>query len=250
MIKTEFKIMQIKTILIVLGLFFSSMSCATINIGTLMFKPPYIFSPGNGFDIDLAQLLCQRLKEQCSFIPMGMDELYNKLKEGKVDLAMGGIPISYALKTDFVFSLPYMLSKGQFLVLKNNPINSINGLQGQTIGVLRNRLNGGLFYEYLSEHYHKLFQIKLYDDIEDVLADLHNKTILAAFFNRSSVNYWTQEGGKQFKPLGNVHTIGDGIAILALPKNKELILRINSLLREIEKDNTYIKLYDTYFADE
>ncbi len=242
--------MQIKTLFIALGLFLSTIGHTAITIGTLIFKPPYIFSPGNGFDIDLAQLLCQRLQEQCNFIPMGMDELYKKLKEGKVDLAMGGIPISYSLKTNFIFSLPYMLSKGQFLVLKSSQINSINGLQGQEVGVLRNPLNGGLFYEYLTEHYHKLFQMTLYDDIEDVLADLHNKAVSAVFLNRSSVNYWTQEGGDQFKPLGDVHVIGDGVAILALPKNKELIDRINNALRVIEKDNTYIKLYNTYFADE
>ncbi|WP_131795453.1 transporter substrate-binding domain-containing protein [Fluoribacter gormanii] len=242
--------MPIKTILMALGLLFSSIGYTTINIGTLIFKPPYIFSPKNGFDIDLAQLLCQRLKEQCHFIPMGINELYKKLQEGKVDLAMGGIPISYELKTNFIFSLPYMLSKGQFLVLKNSQINSINGLQGKKVGILQNPLNGGLFYEYLLEHYSKLFQIKLYEDIEDVLADLHNKTISAAFLNRSSVNYWTHEGGNQFKPLGDVDEIGDGIVILASPKNQELIDRINNALKAIEKDNTYMKLYNTYFSDE
>ncbi|WP_454784600.1 transporter substrate-binding domain-containing protein [Legionella sp. WA2024007413] len=242
--------MRIKTLLISLSLLLSSISYATINIGTLIFKPPYIFSPKNGFDIDLAQLLCQRLKEQCDFIPMGMDELYKKLQQGKVDLAMGGIPISHDLKTNFIYSLPYMLSKGQFLILKNSEINSINELQGKKVGVLRNPLNGGLFYEYLSTHYAKLFQMKLYEDVEDLLADLHNKTIAAAFLNRSSVNYWTQEGGDQFQPLGEVHIVGDGVVILAPPKNQALIGRVNNVLKAIEKENTYIKLYNTYFADE
>lgn len=242
--------MHIKTLLVALGILLSSMSFAAINIGTLMFKPPYIFSPGNGFDIDLANLLCQRLQEQCKFIPMGMEELYKKLENSDVDLAMGGIHISYALKINFIFSLPYMLSKGQFLILKNTPINSIQGLKGQKIGILRNKLSGGIFYEYLQKQYQKLFQIQLYADIEDVMADLNNNTISAAFLDRSSVNYWIQEGGDQFKPLGAVHTIGDGIAILAQPKNKELIARINTILESIEKDGNYFKLYDTYFANE
>ncbi len=242
--------MQIKIILIVLSLLLSSISSATITIGTLIFKPPYILSPGNGFDIDLAQLLCKRLQEPCTFIPMGMDELYKKLAKGKVDLAMGGIPISYSLKINFIFSLPYMLSKGQFLVLQNNPSTSVNDLGGQTVGVLRNILNGGVLYGYLLEHYKSLFQIKLYDDIEDVMADLHSKKISAAFLDRSSVNYWIQQGGKQFKSLGPVNTIGNGVAILALPKNKQLIDRIDNIIQDIEKDGTYSQLYNTYFAAE
>lgn len=242
--------MNIKALLVVVGLLFTSMSSATITIGTLMFKPPYVLSPGNGFDIDLAEVLCQRLKEQCTFMPMGMNELYKKLQDGKIDLAMGGIPISYTLKINFIFSLPYMLSKGQFLVLTDDPSTSTDELQGKTVGVLRNVLNGGVFYGYLLNHYKKLFQIKLYDDIEDVMSDLNSKTISAAFLDRSSVNYWIQEGGGQFKPLGAVHIIGDGIAILALPKNKKLIERINPVLEGIEKDDTYFKLYNTYFADE
>lgn len=242
--------MRIKMITFTLGLLISSVAHTTINIGTLIFKPPYIFSPGNGFDIELGQLICQQLKEQCNFLPMGMDRLYTQLKTGNVDLAMGGIPISYALNSEFIFSLPYMLSKGQFLILKNSPINAVTQLQGKKIGVLRNLLNGGLFFEYLTDQYPKLFQIKLYDDVEDLLADLHSNTIAAVFLNRSSVNYWTQEGEDEFKPLGPVHTIGDGIAILALPKNKKLIDRVNSALKTIQKDSSYIKLYDTYFANE
>ena len=242
--------MLIRVLLIAFTLLLSSLSYATLKIGTLMFKPPYILSPGTGFDIDLAEQICKRLHEECKFIPMGMNELYTKLQEDKIDLAMGGIPISYPLKIHFIFSLPYMLSKGQFLTLNNNQINSINGLQGKTVGVLRNILNGGVFYGYLLLHYQKLFQIKRYDDIEDLLADLNNKTISAAFLDRSSVNYWSQEGGDQFKPLGAVQTIGDGIAILTLPKNKLLIERINAILQIMEKDNTYSKLYETYFADE
>lgn len=242
--------MRIKTTLIVLCLLLSSTSYAALTIGTLMFKPPYILSPHNGFDIDLAKLLCERLQEQCRSIPMGMNALYKGLEEGEVDLAMGGIPVSYALKINFIFSLPYMLSQGQFLVLKENPINSVNGLQGQTVGVLRNILNGGVFYNYLLNHYQKRFQITLYEDVEDVLADLNNHSIAAAFLDRSSVNYWIQEGGAQFKPLGRIHTIGNGIAILALPKNKKLVERINVILEDIEKDSTYLKLYRIYFSNE
>jgi arginine transport system substrate-binding protein len=242
--------MRFKTLLIVLCLLFPILSNATLNIGTLIFKPPYVVSPGNGFDIDLVHVICKKINEECNIIPMGMDALYDKLNEGKIDFAVGGIPISYTLKIKFIFSLPYMLSKGQFLILRNSPINSVKELQGTTVGVLNNKLNGGVFYEFLQKNFQNIFQIQLYNDVEDVLSDLNDKKIAAAFLDRSSVNYWIQEGGGQFRPLGEIHTIGDGIAIVSLPKNKNLIEQINPILQSMEKDGSYSNLYTTYFANE
>lgn len=242
--------MKFKILFITISLLLSNLCNATINIGTLMFKPPYIVSPGNGFDIDMARQICKRLQEDCKFIPMSMDALYDKLQNGKIDLAMGGIPISYALKIQFIFSLPYMLSKAQLLILKNNKLNSLDDLKGQTVGVLKNKLNGGVFSDYLFKNYQKLFQIQLYDSVEQIMSDLNNKNIAAAFLDRSSVNYWLIEGGDQFRAFGDVHTIGDGIAIAALPKNKALINRINPVIQDMEKDGSYSKLYNIYFANE
>lgn len=242
--------MKFKILLIALSLLLSPLCNATINIGTLMFKPPYIVSPGNGFDIDMARQICKRLQEECKFMPMGMDALYDKLQNGKIDLAMGGIPISYALKIQFIFSLPYMLSKAQLLVLKNSKLNSLSDLKGKTVGVLKNRFNGGVFDVYLRKNYQKLFQIQLYDSVEHIMSDLNDKKISAAFLDRSSVNYWLIEGEDQFRAFGEVHIIGDGIAIAALPKNKTLINRINLVIQEMEKDGSYSKLYNIYFASE
>lgn len=242
--------MQIRALLAGLSLLVYSVGYATINIGTLMFKPPYILSPGNGFDVDLAQLICKRLKEQCKFVPMGMSALYQKLQDGKVELAIGGIPISYDLKIDFIFSLPYLLSEKQFLILKESPVNSLNDLKGTTVGLLLNKLNGGVSSEYLVKHYGKLFKIKVYNDIEDIMLDLNEQLISAAFLDYASVNYWIQQGGDQFKSLGPVLRVGNGIAILALPKNQALIDRINGALKDIEKDDSYLKLYKTYFTNE
>lgn len=242
--------MKFKILFITISLLLSNLCNATINIGTLMFKPPYIVSPSSGFDIDMARQICRRLQEDCRFIPMDIDALYDKLKNGTIDLAMGGIPISYALNIQFIFSLPYMLSKGQLLILKNSKLSSFSDLKGETIGVLKNRLNGGVLYDYLFKNYQKLFQIQLYDSVEQIMSDLNNKKIAAAFLNRSSVNYWLIEGGAQFRAFGNVHTIGNGVAIVALPKNNALINRINSVIQDMEKDGSYSKLYNIYFANE
>ncbi|MCL9683941.1 transporter substrate-binding domain-containing protein [Legionella maioricensis] len=242
--------MNIKILLLAFCFLFSTSGYSDIKIGTLIFNPPFILSLGAGFDMDLTRLLCKRLNEQCHFIPMTIDQLSNALHNGEIDMAIGGISISPTQKTDYIFSLPYMLSKGQFLVLSDGPYQSLNKLQGSTVGVVQDDLNGGVFYNYLQTTYHGLFKIQQYANVSDILSALNSKVISAAFLHRSVVNYWTQQDGSNLPPLGPIVLLGDGIAFMASPKNKELIDRINVLLKQMEQDNTYLNLYNTYFANE
>lgn len=242
--------MKIKILLLALCFVFSTSGYSVIKIGALLFNPPFILSLGDGFDMDLTRLLCKRLNEQCHFIPMSIQQLSNALRNGEIDMAIGGISISPTQKADYIFSLPYMLSKGQFIVLSDSHYYSLNNLQGSTVGVIRDDLNGGVFYNYLQDNYKGLLKIKEYENVPDILTALNSKEISAAFLHRSVINYWTQQDGTNLKPLGPIVLLGDGIAIMALPKNKELINRINILLKQMEQDNTYINLYNTYFANE
>ncbi|MDR3443482.1 MAG: transporter substrate-binding domain-containing protein [Legionella sp.] len=242
---------QIKGLLVLVFCFlFSIAGHSTINIGTLPYDPPYIISPHEGFDIDLSRMLCQRLKEQCNIIPMGAKQIYQELKNGKIDIAIAGITISPELQKEFIFSLPYMFSQGQFLTLKGSSINSINDLNGTTVGVIIDSLSGRVFYNYLIKNHPDQFRIKSYESVENMFAALSNKTIAAVFLYRSDVNYWNHNGGNMFKPLGPVVTLGEGLAIMALPEKQELIEKINGVLDEMEQDDTYLDLYKTYFSNQ
>ncbi|MCC5013806.1 MULTISPECIES: transporter substrate-binding domain-containing protein [unclassified Legionella] len=241
---------QIST-LIVTFIFFVSSAYSEIKIGTLAYDPPFVISPTEGFDIDLSRLICKYLQEQCRLMQRAnTKQLYQALEEGKIDLAIAGITISQARQNNFVFTLPYMLNKSQFLTLKSNNINSINELKGTTVGVIRDQLSGGVLYNYLLNHYQKQFKINQYGNVEELLASLNNKTLSAVFLYRSDVNYWNQNGGDSFKPLGSVITLGEGLAIMALPKNNQLISRINAVLLQMENNNIYLAVYKTYFSNE
>ena len=242
--------MNIKILFLTLCFLFSTSGYPNLKIGTLIFNPPFILSLGDGFDMDLTRLLCKRMNEQCHFIPMTIQQLYNALHNGEIDMAIGGISISPANKADCIFSLPYMLSKGQFMVLSDGPYQSLNNLKDTTVGVVQDDLNGGVFYNYLQTNYRGLFKIQQYENVQDLLSALNSKMISAAFLHRSAVNYWAQQEANDLKPLGPIVLLGDGIAFMALPKNKALIDRINVLLKQMEQDNTYLNLYNTYFANE
>ncbi|KTC75195.1 arginine-binding periplasmic protein [Legionella birminghamensis] len=240
---------SLRNLLIILFFCFSIPAQAVIKVGTVFFYPPFVLSLNEGFDIQLMQSLCQGLKEKCQIIPMDFNKLYTSLDKGQIDLAIGGIAISPQRKNDYIFSLPYMLSRGQFLILKGAKVNSIEDLKGATIGVIKGDPKGGVFYDYLENNFEDYFQVQTFDDIEDVITALSNNNIKAAFLHHSTALYWEQNGGGQFQTFGKVIPLGEGYAIMALPSNAALIQRINALLQGMEKDNAYLNLYNTYFGN-
>ena len=223
---------------------------ANIKIGTVFFYPPFIMSDGSGFDIDFTKMLCQGMQVKCDYIPMEYHQLFTALDSGKIDIAIGGITISSASQVDYIFSLPYKLSRAQFLVAENNTISSIKQLQGNTVGVIKGKEGGGDFYDYLNTHFVGQFTIKQYDDIEDIITALSNNDITAAFLHESTCQYWMQNGGNQFKIMGQPIAVGEGIAIMALPSKAPLIEKINQQILKEEQNNDYLNLYNTYFANE
>lgn len=245
--------MKIKKIILLLFIYLSlsfSPVYAVINVGIVFFYPPFIMSPSEGFDVDLAGQLFKRLNLQYKLIPMNFSDLFPALDSGRIDIALGGICISPAREKKYIFSLPYMLSKAQFMTLKSNNIKSVLDLQGKNVGVIQGETEGGVFNDYLSEHFANNFTIVKFTDMEDIISALNSGNIAAVFILRSSANYWQQNGGGAFVEIGAPIAIGEGIAIMALPKNAALIEQINQQLQAMEKDSIYINLYNTYFANE
>lgn len=246
------KMKSIRTAVIVMScFFFSTFSYSITKIGMQEYDPPYIISPHQGFDVDLSHMFCTQLKLECQFnFIKSTDQLYEALKNGQVDLAISGITISAVREKEFIFSLPYMLSEGQFLTLRQSKINSVNDLNGSSVGVIRDGLSGGVIYSYVANNFKGKFKVDQYDNVEDMFADLSNKKISAVFLYRSDVNYWNHNSGNIFKPLGPVITLGKGLAIMATPKNSNLIEKINKFLQQMEANNTYLNLYRIYFSNQ
>ncbi|HRD71261.1 MAG TPA: transporter substrate-binding domain-containing protein [Legionella sp.] len=244
--------MKTRAVVLTLCLYFicSPLSFAAIKVGTLFFDPPFVLSVGQGFDNDFMRLLCKKMNEECISIPMDYHKMYTALNSGQIDIAIGSIAISPARQQNYIFSLPYMLSKVQFMTLKHGMINSIDDLTGTSVGVIKADNTGGVTYNFLTNHYEGKFEIKRYNDIEDLVTALSSNEVSAALLHRSSVVYWVENSGDQFKALGGITTVGDGIGIMALPKNEALIQRINKVMVGMETNNEYLNLYNTYFADE
>ena len=223
---------------------------ADIKVGTVFFYPPFSMSAGTGFDPAFVHLICEHLHEKCEFTPMSFYQLFPALDNGAIDIAAAGITIPVDQSGDYIYSLPYLLSKGTFMVLKSSSADTIDSLKGATLGIIKEGLREGVFYEYLNAYYPKQFTIRTYNTMEDMIDALEKGSVSAAFTHESTAIYWKLNGGGQFKTIGQPFVVGIGIGIMASPKNANLIQKINQQILQLEQQKSYMDLYYTYFLNE
>ncbi|KTC69120.1 Putative ABC transporter arginine-binding protein 2 precursor [Legionella bozemanae] len=77
---------------------------------------------------------------------------------------------------------------------------------------------------------------------------LLNNDVDAIIMNINMVKYLTINKVMNFQTVGQPIVLGNGYGIVALPKNTDLINRINEILLQIENDGTYTTIYNKYFG--
>ncbi|AHE66292.1 transporter substrate-binding domain-containing protein [Legionella oakridgensis] len=238
-----------KQIFCILLIFFTNCLpvMAAIKIGTPIYDPPYAVNDKttgvSGADIDLMNIICSRLKWDCDYVPMRYYELFPALEAGKIDFAIGALIITADKQEKYLFTLPYMISEGGFLLTANNPINSVNELQGKRIGALQGRE----YINYLSQNFLGKFTIVGYERPAELVTDLYNGKVDAMFANYLTILYLQHQYPEYTKVLKEHFKIGNGLGIATLPANKAQVEQINKILLQFGSDGTFIKLYKYNF---
>lgn len=219
---------------------------ATIIVGVGKFAPP--FSAGDtsnhyfGFCIDLMNELCKRMNDTCEYKSIMDEGIEGSLTKELVDISLTPTPITPDVSPEYIFSMPYMTSNGQFVT--NNPnIKSLKDLQGKKIGVLEeSNLKSTLIL------YTSIENIKEFAQANNLIEALEDKDIDAILFNVNILKYLTNNQIINFRPVGKPINLGNGYGLLALKKNAALINKINKALLQMENDGTYEGIYNKYFG--
>ena len=98
----------------------------TIRIATEGAYAPYNFTgPGgklDGFEVDLAHALCDRMKVKCEVVQQDWDGIIPALQAGKYDAIMAGMNITDKRKEVIDFSIPYVRETNGFAAPKDGPL--------------------------------------------------------------------------------------------------------------------------------
>ncbi len=227
---------------------FFSLQAQALTIGTLGNYPPFssLADQDNhffGFEVDLIEAICHRIKRPCTLKPINIKEVQQDLMYNKIDLAIAAYIIPDTPPSGYIFSLPYLASSAEFITHKNSPISTLDQLVHKKIGVK----HGTLFDDLLEERYGANVTIKKYMNREELVTALNKNDIDAVLVDSVAADYWVVNTGGLYKIVGTKIPIGNGYGILANVGEENLIKAVNEALQNMMSDGSYAKIYSTYF---
>lgn len=246
LIKRE-AVMKLMNILLLLFCFLTFNTYAqNLLVGTLANDPPFEYKDGlnnlSGFDIDLMNGICKTAGLSCTFKTMDFHTLFGALDKGEIDLAIAAIVITPERKEHFLFSLPYKFNNQQFVTLKSYNLESASQLYGKRIGIYRDSPEELTVYKRFQGN----VQIKLYDNVNDMVYALKHKKVDAIVLEYHRAIYWIS-GINDFEMLSDRFRSGEGYGIVAKLGNDALIQKVNQALEQMEIDGSYLRIYQCYF---
>ncbi|HAT1866658.1 transporter substrate-binding domain-containing protein [Legionella pneumophila] len=225
----------------------------SLKVGILQFAPPFSSKSDKanhyyGFVVALMNIICNRLQEKCEYIPITNEGELKGLDRGTFDIVFSSTPITTSLPDNYRYSLPYLTSDGQFLTLKNNSINTLNDINFKKIGFFKINFHQSP----LLKKYQTTNTLIEFTDPAELVNALTAKEIDAILINyqasRFIVNNLNPAEDNQLKLIGDKIPIGSGYGIIALKNQSALIDKINRILLEMEKDGSYLHIYNEYFG--
>ena len=103
----------------------------TVKIATEGAYAPWNFTGAGGklegFEIDLANDLCARMKVKCEIVAQDWDGIIPALTAKKYDAIMAGMTITDKRKEVIAFSIPYADTPSVFLAAKDSPLAKLPG---------------------------------------------------------------------------------------------------------------------------
>ncbi|HEV2678258.1 MAG TPA: ABC transporter substrate-binding protein [Aliidongia sp.] len=203
-----------------------------------------------GFDVDIAKVLCERAHLECTIVAQDWDGIIPGLLAKKYDAIVASMSITEERKKKVDFTDKYYQTPARFVQKKGaNLTISKDGLKGKTIGAQRSTIHA----QYLQDNYADVADIKLYDSQENADLDLtagrldlvlaDSIVLLEGFLNKPD--------GKGFEFIGpelkDPKWFGAGAGIAVRPGDAKLKDAFNKALAEIRKDGTYEKIDAKYF---
>ena len=226
----------------------NAMAAEKLKMGIEAAYPPFNSKDASGqvvgFDKDIGDALCAKMKVECEVVTSDWDGIIPSLLAKKYDFIVSSLSITDERKQAVDFTEPYYSNKLQFIAPKNVDFKTDKAyLKGKTIGTQRATLSG----TWLEDTYGSDITLKLYDTQENAYLDLTSGRVDALLADKY-VNYdWLKsDAGKNYEFKGEPVVESDEIGI-AVRKNDPLREKLNAALKEIIADGTYKKINDKYF---
>lgn len=198
-----------------------------------------------GFDVDLANALCEEMKAKCTFHNQAFDSLIPALKFKRYDAAISAMDITDARLKQVNFSNAYYDNSAAFISIEGKVADQV-ALEGKRVGVQ----NGSTHQSYLLEQMTGVTAVP-YSSYQDAFIDMKNGRIDSVFGDTAVVAEW-------FKKQDNLTYVGDqvtnqeyfgnGFGIAVNKSNQELVEQLNVALAAVKANGEYDEIFNKYFG--
>ena len=225
----------------------------TVRVGTEGAYPPFNRVDENGklqgFDIDIANALCQKMGVTCDFVVQDWDGLIPGLLAKKYDCIIASMSMTPERKERVDFTDKYYQTPAKFVAAKDAHFDFTKaGLKGKVVGV-----QGGTTHEnFVTDKFGDVVTIKPYKTLDEACSDLAiGRVDLVLGDSVAFVEFLGSPDGKNYGFTGPGYTdvayFGEGIGIAVRKQDPELTKMLNKAIAAIRADGSYKTINAKYF---
>ena len=227
----------------------------TIRFGVDASYPPFESKGSDGklvgFDIDLGNEICARLKAKCVWVENDFDGMIPALKAKKFDGVLSSMSMTPQRAEQVAFSSKLFNTPTRLVAKKGSGIlPTAESLKGKTVGVEQ-----GTIQETYAKTYWEPKGAKVvpYQNQDQVYADLLSGRLDAALQDavQAEIGFLKTPRGANFdfagKDIDDPKTLGNGAGIGLRKEDTDLKAKIDSAITGMRKDGTYQKIAKKYF---
>ncbi|AJX11954.1 ABC transporter substrate-binding protein [Burkholderia ubonensis] len=227
----------------------------TVRFGVDASYPPFESKGPDGkvvgFDVDLGNEICARMKAKCVWIENDFDGMIPALKARKFDGVLSSMSMTPAREEQIAFSAKLFNTPTRLVAKKGSSLMpDVKSVKGHRIGVEQGTIQ---------ETYAKTYwapagaTVVPYQNQDQVYADLIAGRLDGALQDavQADIGFLKTPRGKDFQFVGtdldDPKTLGNGAGIGLRKEDTDLKAKIDKAIGDMRKDGTYDKIAKKYF---
>lgn len=224
----------------------------TIRIGIEGAYPPFnaVDASGKlyGFDVDIANSLCEKMQAQCVLVAQDWDGIIPALMARKFDAIVSSMVDTEERSRRVDFTEPYYRTRLAVAVPNDSKLTgtSADELKDSVIGAQSSSTQG----MYAEDVYGKAgADVRLYPTPDEAGTDLISGRLDAIVHDKFPLLEWLEKNSEGCcKLLGDIPGTEGDTSIALRKGDNELRERFNKAIKDIRADGTYQKISEHYFG--
>lgn len=206
-----------------------------------------------GFDIDIAKALCDRIKAECEFVVQDWDSLVPALLARRIDAVAASMAITEERRRQVEFTVKYydkpiaLVARSDAAPRDADPASWV----GRTVGVQA----ATTYATYLRDQFQpRGVTVKAYPSETDALADLAAGRIAGVLGDSVTLYDWLDRGSTGrccrfvLPEIKDPRYFGEGAGIALRKEDRDLKQLLDKAIADIVRDGTYERINRKYFA--